>query len=190
MWAAQYLQFQDVNRWITSGGLGVMGYGLPASIGIQQAHPDALVVNVSSECSFWMCMTELGTANQYKLPVKQMILNNDSMGMVRQWQQALWDERYTHVFPHGDPDLVKMAEAYGMKGIRVKDPAKLDEAIQEMIDHDGPVVMDCWVEKMENCYPFIPPGTTHNKMLLSDTTDNCGGELVSKYSKVGIPPAM
>merc|ERR1719510_520942 len=181
MWAAQYLQFSEPNRWVTSGGLGVMGYGLPASIGIQTANPSSLVINITSEASFYMCLQELGTAMQYGLPVKQFCLNNNNMGMVRQWQQLLFEERYSHVFPVGDPDLVKLAEAYGMKGIRVWSPDQLDDAIQEMIEHPGPVVVDVRVEELENTFPFMPPGTTHNKMLLSETKDSCGGELVAKF---------
>jgi len=181
MWAAQYLDFRELNRWITSGGLGTMGFGLPATIGIQMAHPESLVINVTSENSFWMCLQELGTAMQYNLPVKQFCLNNNNMGMVRQWQQLLFEERYSQVFPVGDPDLVKLAEAYGMKGIRVWSPDQLDDAIQEMIEHPGPVVVDVRVEELENTFPFMPPGTTHNKMLLSETKDSCGGELVAKF---------
>jgi len=187
MWAAQYLQFKDVNRWVTSGGLGTMGFGLPASLGIQVAHPEALVVNVTSECSFWMCLQELGTAVQYNLPVKQFCLTNNNMGMVRQWQQLLWEGRYSHVFPKGDPDLAKLAEAYGMKAITVSDPDALDDAIQEMIEYPGPVMCDVKVSELENLYPFTPPATTHNKMLLSETRDTCRGELVQKYFPSGPP---
>jgi acetolactate synthase-1/2/3 large subunit len=168
MWAAQFLGFEDPNRWMTSGGLGTMGYGFPASIGVQMAHPDALVINVAGEASWLMNMQELGTAAQYRLPVKQFILNNERLGMVRQWQELLHGERYSHSWSEALPDFVKLAEAFGAKGIICKDPKDLDDAIMEMINHDGPVVFDCLVEKHENCFPMIPSGKPHNEMLLGE----------------------
>ncbi|MBK0326745.1 acetolactate synthase 3 large subunit [Rhodobacteraceae bacterium F11138] len=168
MWAAQYLQFEDPNRWMTSGGLGTMGYGFPASIGVQMAHPDSLVINVAGEASWLMNMQEMGTAVQYRLPVKQFILNNERLGMVRQWQELLHGERYSHSWSEALPDFVKLAEAFGAKGIICKDPADLDDAIMEMINHDGPVIFDCLVEKHENCFPMIPSGKAHNEMLLGE----------------------
>ena len=168
MWAAQYMGFEAPNRWMTSGGLGTMGYGFPASIGVQMAHPDALVINVAGEASWLMNMQEMGTAAQYRLPVKQFILNNERLGMVRQWQELLHGERYSHSWSESLPDFVKLAEAFGWKGICVKDPADLDEAIREMIAHDGPVLFDCLVEKHENCFPMIPSGSPHNEMLLGE----------------------
>ncbi|QDI78038.1 MULTISPECIES: acetolactate synthase 3 large subunit [Leisingera] len=168
MWAAQYLGFEDPNRWMTSGGLGTMGYGFPASIGAQMAHPDALVINVAGEASWLMNMQEMGTAVQFRLPVKQFILNNERLGMVRQWQELLHGERYSHSWSEALPDFVKLAEAFGCKGICVSDPAELDDAIMEMIDYDGPVIFDCLVEKHENCFPMIPSGKAHNEMLLGE----------------------
>ena len=168
MWAAQYLGFEDPNRWMTSGGLGTMGYGFPASIGVQMAHPDALVINVAGEASWLMNMQEMGTAVQYRLPVKQFILNNERLGMVRQWQELLHGERYSHSWSEALPDFVKLAEAFGAKGILCTDPADLDDAILEMLAHDGPVIFDCLVEKHENCFPMIPSGEPHNKMLLGE----------------------
>ncbi|WP_273521340.1 acetolactate synthase 3 large subunit [Rhodosalinus sediminis] len=168
MWAAQYLGFEDPNRWMTSGGLGTMGYGVPASIGVQAAHPDALVINVAGEASWLMTMQEMGTAVQYRLPVKQFILNNERLGMVRQWQELLHGERYSHSWSEALPDFVKLAEAFGCKGIQCSDPADLDDAIREMLDHDGPVIFDCLVEKHENCFPMIPSGKAHNEMLLGE----------------------
>lgn len=168
MWAAQYLGFEDPNRWMTSGGLGTMGYGFPASIGVQMAHPDALVINVAGEASWLMNMQEMGTAVQYRLPVKQFILNNERLGMVRQWQELLHGERYSQSWSEALPDFVKLAEAFGAKGILCSDPADLDDAIMEMITHDGPVIFDCLVEKHENCFPMIPSGKAHNEMLLGE----------------------
>ncbi|WP_370286111.1 acetolactate synthase 3 large subunit [Pseudooceanicola nanhaiensis] len=170
MWAAQYLGFEAPNRWMTSGGLGTMGYGFPASIGVQMAHPDALVINVAGEASWLMNMQEMGTAVQFRLPVKQFILNNERLGMVRQWQELLHGERYSHSWSEALPDFVKLAEAFGAKGILCKDPADLDDAIMEMINHDGPVIFDCLVEKHENCFPMIPSGKPHNEMLLGDAS--------------------
>ncbi|OCX61198.1 acetolactate synthase 3 large subunit [Thioclava sp. SK-1] len=171
MWAAQYLQFDAPNRWMTSGGLGTMGYGFPASIGVQVAHPDALVINVAGEASWLMNMQELGTATQFRLPVKQFILNNERLGMVRQWQELLHGERYSHSWSESLPDFVKLAESFGWKGILCTDPADLDDAIMEMINYDGPVLFDCRVEKHENCFPMIPSGKPHNEMLLAADAD-------------------
>ncbi|MEX0969437.1 MAG: acetolactate synthase 3 large subunit [Paracoccaceae bacterium] len=168
MWAAQYLGFEDPHRWMTSGGLGTMGYGFPASIGVQIAHPDALVINVAGEASWLMNMQEMGTAMQFRTPVKQFILNNERLGMVRQWQELLHGERYSSSWSESLPDFVKLAEAFGAKGIRCSDPAKLDDAIEEMLAYDGPVIFDCLVEKHENCFPMIPSGKAHNEMLLGD----------------------
>jgi acetolactate synthase-1/2/3 large subunit len=168
MWAAQFMGFEDPNRWMTSGGLGTMGYGFPASIGVQVAHPDALVINVAGDASWLMNMQELGTAAQFRLPVKQFILNNERLGMVRQWQELLHGSRYSHSWSESLPDFVKLAEAFGAKGILCTDPAKLDDAIREMIEHDGPVILDCVVEKHANCFPMIPSGKAHNEMLLGD----------------------
>ncbi|WP_238366148.1 acetolactate synthase 3 large subunit [Mesobacterium pallidum] len=168
MWAAQFLGFEDPNRWMTSGGLGTMGYGVPASIGVQMAHPDALVINVAGEASWLMNMQEMGTAIQYRLPVKQFILNNERLGMVRQWQDLLHGGRYSHSWSDALPDFVKLADAFGAKGIRCDNPDDLDEAIKEMLAYDGPVIFDCLVEKHENCFPMIPSGEPHNKMLLGD----------------------
>jgi acetolactate synthase I/II/III large subunit len=170
MWAAQYLNFEDPNRWMTSGGLGTMGYGFPASIGVQMAHPDALVINVAGEASWLMNMQEMGTAMQFNLPVKQFILNNERLGMVRQWQELLHGERYSHSWSESLPDFVKLAEAFGCKGILCKDADDLDDAIMEMINYDGPVIFDCLVEKHENCFPMIPSGEPHNKMLLGEAS--------------------
>ncbi|NBR88564.1 MAG: acetolactate synthase 3 large subunit [Rhodobacteraceae bacterium] len=168
MWAAQYLGFEDPNRWMTSGGLGTMGYGLPASIGVQVAHPEALVINVAGEASWLMNMQEMGTAVQYRAPVKQFILNNERLGMVRQWQQLLHGERYSQSWSESLPDFVKLAEAFGCKGAKVDDPKDLDDAIMEMIKYEGPYILDVLVEKHENCFPMIPSGKAHNEMLLGD----------------------
>ncbi|QIK41306.1 acetolactate synthase 3 large subunit [Pontivivens nitratireducens] len=170
MWAAQYLGFEEPNRWMTSGGLGTMGYGFPASVGVQIAHPDSLVINVAGEASWLMNMQELGTAMQFRAPVKQFILNNERLGMVRQWQELLHGERYSASWSESLPDFVKLAEAFGAKGIQCHDPDGLDDAIMEMIEHDGPVVFDCLVEKHENCFPMIPSGKAHNEMLLGNTS--------------------
>ena len=168
MWAAQFLGFDEPNRWMTSGGLGTMGYGLPASIGVQIAHPEALVINVAGEASWLMNMQEMGTAMQFRAPVKQFILNNERLGMVRQWQELLHGERYSHSWSESLPDFVKLAEAFGCKGIKCSDPKDLDDAILEMIRYDGPVIFDCLVEKHENCFPMIPSGKPHNEMLLGE----------------------
>ena len=168
MWAAQYIGFDAPNQWMTSGGLGTMGYGTPASIGVQVAHRDALVINIAGEASWLMNMQEMGTAVQFRLPVKQFILNNERLGMVRQWQELLHGERYSHSWSEALPDFVKLAEAFGAKGILCKDPDDLDEAILAMLAYDGPVIFDCLVEKHENCFPMIPSGQPHNKMLLGE----------------------
>ncbi len=177
MWAAQYFRFESPNRWMTSGGLGTMGYGLPAAIGTQMAHRDSLVIDIAGEASILMNMQEMSTAVQYRLPVKIFILNNEYMGMVRQWQELLHGSRYSESYSESLPDFVKLAEAYGGKGIRCSDPAKLDDAIREMIDYPGPVIFDCLVEKMENCFPMIPSGKAHNEMILNDLSDDAGVEI-------------
>ncbi|MFA7264576.1 MAG: acetolactate synthase 3 large subunit [Caulobacter sp.] len=174
MWAAQHYRFQEPNRWMTSGGLGTMGYGMPAAIGVQLAHPGSLVIDIAGEASIQMCIQELSTAIQYDLPVKIFILNNEWMGMVRQWQQLLHGERYSHSYSESLPDFVKLAEAYGAVGIRCSDPAELDAKILEMIDSPRPVVFDCRVEKHENCLPMIPSGKAHNEMILPDDGADIG----------------
>ncbi|MDC1093113.1 acetolactate synthase 3 large subunit [Pelagibacteraceae bacterium] len=166
MWAAQHYKFNKPNRWMTSGGLGTMGYGLPAAIGVQVAHPKKLVVDIAGEASILMNMQEMSTAVQYKLPIKIFILNNEYMGMVRQWQELLHDKNYSESYTEALPDFVKLAEAYGAVGIRAKTPDELDEKIKEMINSDQPVIFDCLVDKQENCYPMIPSGKPHNQMLL------------------------
>ncbi len=166
MWAAQHYRFEAPNRWLTSGGLGTMGYGLPAAIGAQMAHPGALVVDIAGEASILMNMQELSTAAQYRLPVKIFILNNEYMGMVRQWQELLHEGRYSQSYTAALPDFVKLAEAYGAHGIRCSDPALLDDAIMEMIETQKTVIFDCVVDKTENCLPMIPSGKAHNEMLL------------------------
>ncbi|MEQ8446347.1 MAG: acetolactate synthase 3 large subunit [Pelagibacterium sp.] len=171
MWAAQHFHFDKPNRWMTSGGLGTMGYGLPAAVGVQVAHPDALVIDIAGEASVQMTMQEISTAVQYRLPVKIFILNNERMGMVRQWQDLLHGSRYAHSYSESLPDFVKLAEAYGAKGVRCDTPADLDAAIAEMLDYDGPVLFDVLVEKDENCLPMIPSGKAHNEIILSDTAN-------------------
>ncbi len=166
MWAAQHYKFNKPNRWMTSGGLGTMGYGLPAAIGVQIAHPKKLVVDVAGEASILMNIQEMSTAIQYRLPIKIFILNNEYMGMVRQWQELLHDKNYSESYTEALPDFVKLAEAYGAVGIRAKTPDELDEKIKEMISTDKPVIFDCVVDKVENCYPMIPSGKSHNQMLL------------------------
>ena len=166
MWAAQHYKFNKPNRWMTSGGLGTMGYGLPAAIGVQIAHPKKLVVDIAGEASILMNIQEMSTAIQYRLPIKIFILNNEYMGMVRQWQELLHDKNYSESYTEALPDFVKLAEAYGAVGIRAKTPDELDEKIKEMINTDKPVIFDCVVDKVENCYPMIPSGKPHNQMLL------------------------
>ncbi len=171
MWAAQYFPFDKPNRLMTSGGLGTMGYGLPAAVGVQVAHRDALVIDIAGEASVQMTMQEFSTAVQFRLPIKIFILNNEYMGMVRQWQELLHGSRYSQSYSESLPDFVKLAEAFGGKGIRVEHPDELDAAIKEMLDHDGPVLFDCRVVKQENCLPMIPSGKAHNEMILPDTAD-------------------
>ena len=176
MWAAQFFHFDQPNHWMTSGGLGTMGYGLPAAVGAQCAHPDALVIDIAGEASIQMMMQELSTAVQFCLPVKVFILNNEWMGMVRQWQELLHGERYSHSYSESLPDFVKLAEAMGAHGIRCETPAELDGKIMEMIEHPGPVLFDCRVERAENCLPMIPSGSAHNEMILGRITGNEIGE--------------
>lgn len=166
MWAAQYFGFAKPNRWMTSGGLGTMGYGLPAAMGVQIAHPDALVVDIAGEASILMNIQEMGTLAQYRLPVKVFILNNEYMGMVRQWQELLHGGRYSESYSAALPDFVKLAESFHAKGIRVTDAADLDAGIREMIAYPGPVIADICVAKDENCFPMIPSGAAHNEMIL------------------------
>jgi acetolactate synthase I/II/III large subunit len=174
MWAAQYFRFDEPNRWMTSGGLGTMGYGLPAAVGVQLAHPDSLVIDIAGEASVQMTMQEFSTAVQYELPIKIFILNNEWMGMVRQWQQLLHGERYSHSYSESLPDFVRLAEAYGGVGIRAETPAELDDKIREMIDVHRPVLFDCRVEKAENCLPMIPSGKAHNEMILAEDVRDIG----------------
>ena len=167
MWAAQHFHFDAPNKWLTSGGLGTMGYGLPAAIGAQMGDPNALVIDIAGEASIQMNIQEMATATQYRLPVKVFILNNEWMGMVRQWQELTYESRYSESYSDSLPDFVALAEAYGWKGIRCDDPAKLDDAIAEMLAHDGPVMFDCRVHKTSNCFPMIPSGAAHTDMILS-----------------------
>ncbi len=166
MWAAQFLKFEQPNRWMTSGGLGTMGYGLPAALGVQIAHPESLVIDVAGEASILMNIQELSTAAQYRLPVKVFILNNQYMGMVRQWQELLHGGRYSESYSEALPDFVKLADAFGATGLRCHEPSKLDDTIKEMIAIKGPVIVDVAVDKTENCFPMIPSGAAHYDMLL------------------------
>ena len=167
MWAAQHFGFHEPNKWLTSGGLGTMGYGLPAAIGAQLAFPGALVIDIAGEASIQMNIQELGTATQYRLPVKVFIINNEYMGMVRQWQELNHGGRYSESYSDSLPDFVKLAEAYGWKGIVIEGPDDLDAGIQAMMDHPGPVMVDCRVSKLANCFPMIPSGASHTDMILS-----------------------
>ena len=180
MWAAQYFGFSKPNHWMTSGGLGTMGYGLPSSIGVQLAHPNSLVLDISGEASFLMNMQELSTIVQYKLPVKVFILNNQWMGMVRQWQELIHGSRYSESYTDSLPDFVKLAESFGIKGMRADKIGDLNSLIDEMINFDGPVIADICVEKEENCFPMIPSGAAHYEMILSDK------EETNKVSKEGL----
>ena len=182
MWAAQHYKFNKPNRWMTSGGLGTMGYGLPAAVGVQIANPDKLVIDIAGEASVLMTMQEMSTAVQYKLPIKIFILNNEYMGMVRQWQELLHEKNYAESYTAALPDFVKLAEAYGCVGIRAKTPDELDEKINEMINIEQPVIFDCVVDKHENCFPMIPSGKPHNQMLLGPKDEE--KEEVSEEGKV------
>ncbi|NIJ08005.1 acetolactate synthase-1/2/3 large subunit [Sphingomonas vulcanisoli] len=166
MWAAQHFGFEAPNKWLTSGGLGTMGYGLPAAIGAQIGNPDALVIDIAGEASIQMNIQEMATATQYRLPIKVFILNNEYMGMVRQWQELTYESRYSHSYSDSLPDFVALAEAYGWKGMRIEDPAALDGGIAEMLAYDGPVMVDCRVAKLANCLPMIPSGAAHTDMIL------------------------
>jgi acetolactate synthase I/II/III large subunit len=168
MWAAQFFGFKEPNRWMTSGGLGTMGYGLPAAVGVQMAHPDSLVIDIAGEASVLMTMQEMSTAVQYRLPIKIFIINNQYMGMVRQWQELLHGGRYSESYTAALPDFVKLAEAYHAVGIRCEKPRELDAAINEMIAVKRPVIFDCVVDPAENCFPMIPSGRAHNEMILGD----------------------
>jgi acetolactate synthase I/II/III large subunit len=175
MWAAQYLRFEEPHRWMTSGGLGTMGYGLPAAIGVQMAHPDALVVDVAGEASILMNIQEMSTAVQYRLPIKIFILNNQWMGMVRQWQEMLHGGRYSQSYTAALPDFVKLAEAFGGVGLRAEKPSDVDRVINEMMKvTDRPCIVDVAVDPKENCFPMIPSGKNHNEMILGDAAGNVG----------------
>ena len=167
MWAAQYFGFSKPNHWMTSGGLGTMGYGLPSSVGVQIAHPNSLVIDISGDASFLMNMQELSTIVQYKLPVKIIILNNQWMGMVRQWQELNHGTRYSESYTESLPDFVMLAKSFGIKGIRINELDELDYSLDEIINTDGPVIADIRIEKEENCFPMIPSGAAHNEMILS-----------------------
>ena len=172
MWAAQFFKFEEPHRWMTSGGLGTMGYGLPAAVGVQLAHPNSLVIDIAGEASVLMTMQEMSTAVQYRLPIKIFIINNQYMGMVRQWQELLHGGRYSESYTEALPDFVKLAEAYHCVGIRCSKPAELDAAIREMLKVDRPVIFDCVVDPAENCFPMIPAGRAHNEMLLGDAAQD------------------
>jgi acetolactate synthase-1/2/3 large subunit len=182
MWAAQFFQFQEPNRWMTSGGLGTMGYGLPAAVGVQAAHPNSLVIDIAGDASVQMTMQEMSTAIQHDLPIKIFIVNNQWMGMVRQWQELLHGERYSHSYTEAMPDFVKMADAFGAVGLRAETVSDLDGAIAEMINVKRPVLFDCRVVNEENCFPMIPSGKAHNEMILGaiagDEVDDAGKMLV------------
>jgi acetolactate synthase-1/2/3 large subunit len=175
MWAAQHFDFENPNKWLTSGGLGTMGYGLPAAIGAQIGNPNALVIDIAGEASILMNIQEMATATQYRLPVKVFILNNEYMGMVRQWQELTYSSRYSESYSESLPDFVQLAEAFGWKGIRIEGMQELDAGIAEMLAYDGPVMVDCRVAKLANCFPMIPSGAAHTEMLLH--SDEVSGEM-------------
>ena len=173
MWAAQYFRFEQPNRWMTSGGLGTMGYGLPAAMGVQIAHPDALVIDIAGEASILMNIQEMGTLAQYRLPVKVFILNNEYMGMVRQWQELLHGGRYSESYSAALPDFVKLADSFHAVGLRAKTVDELDGVIREMLACDRAVIADIAVDQKENCFPMIPSGAAHNEMILG--SEHAGG---------------
>ncbi len=184
MWAAQFFKFEDPHHWMTSGGLGTMGYGLPAAVGVQMAHPKALVVDIAGDASVQMTMQEMSTAVQYRLPIKIFILNNQYMGMVRQWQQLLHGNRLSESYSESLPDFVKLAEAFGCVGLRAEKPAELDDKIREMIKTPHPVLFDCRVASLANCFPMIPSGKAHNEMLLGeDVSDEEVGSAIDAKGK-------
>ncbi|MEX0841350.1 MAG: acetolactate synthase 3 large subunit [Xanthobacteraceae bacterium] len=183
MWAAQFFRFEDPRRWMTSGGLGTMGYGIPAAVGVQVAHPGSLVIDIAGEASVLMTMQEMSTAAQFHLPIKIFIINNQYMGMVRQWQELLHGGRYSESYSDALPDFVKLAEAYHGVGIRCKKPAELDDAIRRMIAVDKPVIFDCVVDPHENCFPMIPSGRPHNEMILGDSGESVD-EAITEEGKV------
>lgn len=184
MWAAQHFGFDEPRRWLTSGGLGTMGYGLPAAEGAQVAHPDALVIDIAGEASTLMNIQELGTLAQYRLPVKIFILNNHYLGMVRQWQELIHDKRYSESYSDALPDFVKLAESFGIKGLRATSVGELDTTIEEMLSHNGPVLVDVHVTAEESCYPMIPSGATHNQMLLGPDKVFGGAELTEEGKRL------
>ncbi|MGO9171131.1 MAG: acetolactate synthase 3 large subunit [Rhodomicrobium sp.] len=183
MWAAQFYKFEEPNRLMTSGGLGTMGYGLPAAVGVQVAHPESLVIDIAGESSVMMTMQEMSTAAQYDLPIKIFILNNEFMGMVRQWQELLHGGRYSHSYAEALPDFVKLAEAYHGVGLRAEKPDELDDLIIQMIDTPKPVILDCRVSKLANCFPMIPSGEAHNNMLMGD--EMAGDDISFEISDAG-----
>ncbi len=176
MWAAQFLTFNKPKHWMTSGGLGTMGYGLPAAMGVQIAHPNSLVIDVAGEASILMNIQEMSTIKQFRLPVKIFILNNHYMGMVRQWQELLHGNRLSESYMDSLPDFVKLAESFGATGLRTEKPSEIDDLIKEMIKVKGPVICDVIVDPSENCFPMIPSGSTHNQMLLGPN-DKVEGEI-------------
>jgi acetolactate synthase-1/2/3 large subunit len=184
MWAAQFLKFEQPNRWMTSGGLGTMGYGLPAAMGVQIAHPDALVIDVAGEASILMNIQEMSTIAQYRLPVKAFILNNEYMGMVRQWQELLHGGRYAESYMDSLPDFVKLAEAFGAVGLRAEKPGDVDGLIHEMLKVKKAVIADVRVDKTENCFPMIPSGKAHYEMILGEDTWKPGEQKVSEEGMV------
>ena len=174
MWAAQHYRFVQPNRWMTSGGLGTMGYGLPSAMGVQIAHPDALVIDIAGEASILMNIQEMGTLAQYRLPVKVFILNNQYMGMVRQWQELLHGSRYSETYSAALPDFVKLADAFHATGMRAQSVDELDDVIHAMIDCPTAVIADIAVDQAENCFPMIPSGAAHNEMLLGPEHEASG----------------